>query len=333
MDSHFKALPIHRRVRRLMSYLLFEGRPLTTKGQFINPILKVFYSTCSAFSKSKLKRDPAFILGTGRSGTTILGVSLAAHESVGFLNEPKLPWYCSNSLDDVIGSYSDSDALYSMSESDFNQDSAQKITAIYKAYERISNCGLILDKYPEMIFRLAYVQQIFADGKFIFLFRNGKDIVSSISHWSERKGEKKAGETHDWWGRDDRKWTLLCNHVVAYDDDLKASIQNIKAYTDHKHRAAVEWIVTMKKGLQLKQQELSNFYPLRYEEYVTDEQVRSNLLDFLNLPTSDTYNDYCQKALREPVSHGEFFLPSEILDTFNRVQKELGYKDFANHEK
>ena len=67
---------------RLISYAFFEGRPVTTKGRWINPlvfsILKEKRSPQTIVNTNPLKK-PIFILGTGRSGTTILGIVLSMH--------------------------------------------------------------------------------------------------------------------------------------------------------------------------------------------------------------------------------------------------------------
>ena len=88
---------------RLVSYLLFEGRPLTTKGQWINPLVAAHFGLEKRLPQFRQVKQPVFILGTGRSGTTILGLILSLHRDVGFLNEPKALWHSVNPADDLIG--------------------------------------------------------------------------------------------------------------------------------------------------------------------------------------------------------------------------------------
>ena len=100
---------------RLVSYLLFEGRPLTTKGRWINPLVAAHFALEKRLPQLRQVKQPVFILGTGRSGTTILGLILSIHRDVGFLNEPKALWHSVNPADDLIGGYSEDPGKYRLS--------------------------------------------------------------------------------------------------------------------------------------------------------------------------------------------------------------------------
>lgn len=43
----------------------------------------------------------------------------------------------------------------------------------------------VVEKYPEAIYRVPFVQAIFPDAKFILLVLNGLDVVRSVGSWSE----------------------------------------------------------------------------------------------------------------------------------------------------
>ncbi|MBT8195198.1 MAG: sulfotransferase, partial [Bacteroidia bacterium] len=183
---------------RLVSYLFFEGRPLAAKGQFINPLLLFFYQFIQLFPQLKKITKPVFIIGMGRSGTTVLGKILSLHSELGFLNEPKALWYFSNNSDDIIGTYTDHIGKYCMNETDANKSVKNKIHKLYAFYLRSIFSKRVLDKYPEMIFRTEYIKQIFPDAKFVFIYRNGWDTASSSTHWSEKNTvQKHDDEVHD----------------------------------------------------------------------------------------------------------------------------------------
>ena len=146
IDSVYKTLSLKIKLKRIVSYLGFEGRPLTTKGRFINSPLKVFYSAISFFSSASPRCNVAYVLGTGRSGTTILGVSLSAHENVGFLNEPKLPWFWSNSRDDIIGSYSCKPGNYTLTKADADAEVVRATQAVNRAKIAVDEAKTAKDK-------------------------------------------------------------------------------------------------------------------------------------------------------------------------------------------
>lgn len=330
IDEAYKKLPKQRVIKRLVSYLMFEGRPLTTKGRFINPFLLAFYSLCTKLPSKRLEKTPVFILGTGRSGTTILGLSLSAHKDIGFLNEPKLPWYFANSNDDIIGSYTNLAGCYFLDAVDASEKVVERISSIYQTYQYFTASKVIVDKYPEMIFRTGYTESVFPNSKYIFLIRNGVDIVRSITYWSERKAVIDKQEVHDWWGKDDRKWKLLVQQVAtrdAYFNELVPFLLNCK---EHVTRAAVEWMLTMKQGLSLLERSELDVYPLRYEDYVDNQRTRNSLLNFIGLTGDYHYENYCAQSLKAPSkTNTTVKLPSVLIEPFNQLQEKLGYSDYA----
>jgi hypothetical protein len=326
LDKKFISLSLSKTYTRLLSYLFYEGRPLTTRGRWINPLVFFLYKLQTYLPCSNLDKQPVFILGTGRSGTTILGITLAIHREVGFLNEPKALWAFLYDGEDLIGSYNELTARYRLDESFVNQNMIQGAHRIYCNYLRFSLSSRVVDKYPELIFRTGLVSKIFPDARYLFLFRNGYDTCRSISDWSKRLGEEKSGELHDWWGRNDRKWNYLCEQIVASDEALAPAINKIQKYKNHTHRAAVEWIVTMKEGLRLANEKPEIVFGVRYEDYVSNEAIRQDVLQFCDLQPDSKYNEYCNSVLKPPEKKPVFSLPPEIDYEFIRVMRQLGYE-------
>lgn len=326
LDPAFKAISKRKTFTRLISYLFYEGRPLTTKGRWINPFVFLLYRFQRHLPFAKIVKDPVFILGTGRSGTTILGVTLGIHRDVGFLNEPKALWAYAYESEDLIGSYNDGQAFYSINPDEATIEVKKRLHRVFGHYLRFSASSRVVDKYPELIFRVPFVREVFPGAKFIFLFRNGFDTCTSIEHWSARLGVTKDGEIHDWWGKDDRKWKLLCDQIVAEDTVLGKHAGVIRAYSDHKLRAAVEWIVTMKKGLELTERYPEIVLPVRYEDYVGEERVRDQVIEFCGLDEDKNYSEYCKAVLTPVEPKAEISLPPEIQSEFSRVMSLLGYE-------
>ncbi|ATG59255.1 MULTISPECIES: sulfotransferase family protein [Pseudoalteromonas] len=324
VDSRFTKRTKLKTFTRYLSYLLYEGRPLTTKGRWINPLVFALYRLQELLPFAKKVEKPVFILGTGRSGTTILGVTLGIHKDVGFLNEPKALWSHLYNDEDLIGSYQNKVGRYFLTEQDANNTLKVNAHKIFGSYLRFTLSNRVVDKYPELIFRVPFVKEIFPDAKFLFLFRNGWDTCHSIKHWSERLGVADNGNTHDWWGVNNRKWIALCDQVLLQDPELKDNYGTIKNYTDHVAMAAVEWILTMKQGLSLSQN--SDVYAVKYEQFVTDSSFRDEILKFCYLSPDTNFNDYCSEVLKSPKKKSPIVLPIEISEEFNRIMKLLGYE-------
>ena len=172
-SDYIKTRPM-KALTRLVSYALFEGRPVTTKGRWINPLvfslLKMFAANNNRY---KSVEKPIFILGTGRSGTTILGIVLSMHREIGYLNEPKAIWHLIHPHEDIIGNYSRADAKYRLTAEDATYEMRQRASQMFGAYLTATRSKRLVDKYPELIFRIDFVRALFPDARFIFLARNG----------------------------------------------------------------------------------------------------------------------------------------------------------------
>ena len=327
IDNLYIKTSFSKTLARLISYGLFEGRPLTTKGQWINPLIFKLFAIAQKLPQLKPVEKPIFVIGTGRSGTTILGVVLSMHQQVGFLNEPKAIWHTIYPYEDLIGSYSQGKAEYRLSETDVSESTIRTAKRIFGSYLKTVGASRLVDKYPELVFRVPFVRQIFPDAKFIFLVRNGWDTCQSIDNWSKRLGTNVKEDTHDWWGVNNRKWNLLVDRVVATNPDLKDNIAAIKAYSDHTNMAAVEWILTMQEGLKLAQQYPDDLYLLKYEDLASQPQTTlEKLLDFCELPGDEKMITYANQTLSSRQSYQEFSLPPEIAPLFAKTMTELGYE-------
>jgi hypothetical protein len=327
VDKSFLNLARWRLLTRLTSYLFYEGRPLTTRGRWFNKIVFFLFRIQAVIPITKPVDRPIFVLGTGRSGTTILGVTLGIHSEVGFLNEPKAVWAHACPNEDLIGSYNFNAARYFLDESDCSNKTKVTLQRIYSHYLTVTRSHRVVDKYPELIFRIGFVREIFPDAKFIFLYRNGNDTVASIEHWSERLGLDDGEDRHDWWGVNDRKWYLLCDQVVVQDVDLKKHHSEIREFVNHRDRAAVEWILTMRQGLKIAEQYRDDVYLIKYEDYVSSSQSRSELLAFCGLEENAIYSTYCDAVLSPVRGVESIELPIQIAEVFKQTMQELGYAD------
>lgn len=311
---------------RLVSYGLFEGRPLTTRGRWINPLVFGLFALEKRLPVMRPVKEPVFILGTGRSGTTILGIVLSMHRDVGFLNEPKALWHSAYGAEDLIGSYSRGPARYRLDETDATPAVVQAMHRLFSAYLLGSGSRRVVDKYPELIFRVPFVRAIFPDAKFLFLARNGWDTCHSIEHWSERLGEQRNGEVHDWWGVDSRKWNLLTEQLVPADEELAPHMDVIRGFKRHTDRAAVEWILTMREGLRLRARHPDCVHTVLYEDLVNrPAEALAALRAFCNLGEDATFDEYARRVLRPAPRKAPCELHPCIRDAFDSTMRMLDY--------
>jgi hypothetical protein len=273
---------------------MFEGRPVTTRGRWWNPV--VFGNLRSAAGGAARRVDrPVFIVGMGRSGTTLLGRILAAHPSVGFLNEPKAIWHVIRDDEDIIGSYAQphTGRLY-LNEVDANEEVIRRGHALFSWYLLASHSSRLVDKYPELVFRHAFVRNIFADARFVVAVRSPWSTLKSVAEWSQTNASHNA----DWWGVRDQKWHILWQQgVLQRPDNADLLGLDLGEEADHYVRAAVEWVVTMREAISLASVDPVSRV-VRYDELVMrPREVVRDTLEFCELDPSSRTEDYAERIV------------------------------------
>jgi len=332
IDRRYLTVSPGKTLARLISYGLFEGRPLTTRGRWINPLVFANAGLIKRYAVETRPEKPLFIVGTGRSGTTILGVVLSLHPQLGFLNEPKALWHSAFDREDLTGSYTDEPALYRLTARHATPEVVRSMRRLYGAYMVGVQAERVLDKYPELIFRVPFVQAIFPDARFIVLVRDGADACRSVNAWSSRHGVSRAGETHDWWGRNDRKWRCMVDELVRPDPELGELTEVIRRFDRQTDRAAVEWLLSMREGMRLLDEQPEAAYCVRYEELArAPVETLRQLFDFCDLPLDALTVNYASATLRPgvaPVTPLE--LDPAIAPAFAATRRALGYPDIGD---
>ena len=300
---------------------------MTTKGRWINTFIFIHFAIEKFLPQIKRVKSPTFILGTGRSGTTILGIVLSMHRDVGFLNEPKALWHAIFPDEDLIGSYSRGKAKYRLGAHNCDGGVRRNAHRLFGAYLASIFSLRVVDKYPELIFRVPFVKEIFTDAKFIFLVRNGWDTCSSIDSWSNRLGQQMNGETHDWWGVNRRKWYLLVEQIVSEHEDLAPFSKDMLSWTNHTDMAAVEWIVTMREGMRLIEVYSKDVLRVDYESLCANsEQELKRIVKFLGFQREDNkVIKYAKQTLKSVTPAPSFELHQSIKKPFMETMEKLGY--------
>ena len=143
IDRHFARLGPGRVAARVFPYVFIEGRPVGTKGKrwtlvvlrhldMVERRSTTDLSTTALSDTVELSYTPVFIVGVGRSGTTLLGRLLAAHAGVTWLNEPKAVWQRVHPKEDVSGYYGrPGDRSFFIDPNDVEPNAASNLRKIY----------------------------------------------------------------------------------------------------------------------------------------------------------------------------------------------------------
>ncbi|MEP6681653.1 MAG: sulfotransferase, partial [Parafilimonas sp.] len=149
----------------------------------------------------KFNFNPVFIIGCGRSGTSILGNTLALHKSICYLHERRDLWSKAYPELDIWSGKYQQPLLYA-DEKNLDVNKTKKLRKIFFKEQVAGNCKVLLEKLPINSFRLKFLQVCFPEAKYIYLHRNGLEVAKSIS--------KKIPVS--WFGYKNLKWNLLLNY-------------------------------------------------------------------------------------------------------------------------
>ena len=310
-------------VPRLVGHFLFQGRFATTKYRVLNRLILPYLSMTTRLPYDRPVTKPILIIGTGRSGSTILGKVLSMHRAIGFLNEPKALWFTVDPEDDLHGHFGTAARKYRFSASDATAEHKQRLQRLYRAFLALGRSQRVLDKNPDMIFRVPFVLALMPDTRFLFLSRNGLDTIASINAWSNMNRREKD-QLEDWWGVDRRKWRLLVEHILPDEPLLRHLRHEISLASEETLRAAVEWIVAMQEGMRLLDQFPRNVLHVPYEALVHDPRLSlAAIAAFCDLPPDPVFLEYGERTFRAAPARTPPAVPDFIKPAFDRTNHEI----------
>jgi hypothetical protein len=314
-----------RALARLAAYFLFEGRPVTTRGRWINPLVRRWLEVAARVSSRREVAAPIIVVGQGRSGTTILGKILALHKEVGFLNEPKLLWSLVDPRFDVHGEYSGGVGSYRLPSASLASGARDRASGMYQAFCALSGSARVCDKYLDLLYRAGAVKALFPAARFVFIVRHGNDVSRSVERWNREHGMRSGTDRHDWWGVNGAKWNCLVRDLVP--DLLPAgAAEEARALEDDRGRATVEWMLAAIEGKRLVERFPESVRAFRYEDLVgAPRKVLTSLFSFCGLSADEAPLRYAEARLGPRPTSEPPDLPREVAELYVRLLAENRY--------
>ncbi len=266
----------------------------------------------------------AFVIGCGRSGTTVLGRILERHPRVSFLFEPWHLWAAVDPHSDMIGLYYAGDGLFFMGA---EHHSAKAQRRFNRLIIRARQAGkLVLEKSPHNVARIGFLESLTSGSRYVHVVRNGLDVSSSIGGLATVNSYRIAGRTqhNQWWGRDDCKWRTLAQQGAAGG----YFPQEIGLLRTHAQRGAYEWLVSLGEADRWRVSLGPRFYELTYSEITSDPvAVLRALCAFLGLDSPDRWLQLALEVIRPERHHGgpPLELPPAMCEQFNQYQARFGF--------
>lgn len=257
--------------------------------------------------------QPIIILGSARSGTTVLSKILSQHPDLAYIEEPNLIWRYRNAKlhSDYFPEHLATDKII------------KYINNRFVEYVNKSGKKRLLEKTPANTMRLAFVRKVLPNSKIIHLIRDGRDVTYSASRkwlFEEDKNKYLPGE----------KSSLRL---------LKKQIQKIKQvplcdfpYYQKEILSAVLYHFGAKKRIvwgprfpgirdYVKVHTVPEVCALQWKasiELVLKDRYKININDYFEL----TYEDLCSsplKKIKEILDFLNLSIPSEIDNMANLV--------------
>jgi LPS sulfotransferase NodH len=231
--------------------------------------------------------EPIFIIGCGRSGTTILGKLIEQHPSVVYLNEPRHIWTFEPKTDIWSSRAQLNGGKLCMDEKDFNARVAAKIQRGFSTELRLHGKQKLIEKLPVNSFRIRYIRSLFPTARFIHMVRNGVEVAYSISELFEKTGQ--------WFGQDGYKWQLLVDYALSRGEQDLVNLCSDDAVL----KGMLEWHLSVSSAIEeLEKLPATSNLEIRYEELVDSPTKICELLqEFIGLNQSNEMHHFASTQI------------------------------------
>jgi hypothetical protein len=228
----------------------------------------------------------AFILGCGRSGTTVLGTVLGHHPAITYYFEPQARWAMVDPRTDIWNRFCPWRQGGLVGETTASLRASRRFTRIFPGVT-----ARVLDKSPDGVFRLGFLLALDPDARFVHIVRDGAEAAQSIAKRAEESFPLLAGHTYNgWWGVDEGKWGFLCR------------VANTRGYLGKETAAAsteferglCEWLLALNEIGIYRDTLGDRLLEVKYSDLVSDPRtVLERVASFLEV---DLDKEWLEKA-------------------------------------
>ena len=262
-----------------------EGETRTKQQGLRARLLKPFTGVYVSMPVRGIER-PVFVLGCGRSGTTIFGTVLSQHPRVTYLNEPRRLWYsCYPQTDIWTSRAGERGGKMVLTEQDVDAARSEKLRRRFKFETLKTGRPVLIEKLPINNFRLRFIHAIFPDARFVHIVRNGVEVARSI--------EKMVPD--GWFGAGDYKWKQLTTYAATQPEtaSLPAECRN------DFERGLLEWRLSMGavRGF-LAELPREAYHELNYADFTAEPvEAMRRVLEFLELGASSEVDEFARSKV------------------------------------
>jgi hypothetical protein len=274
------------------------------------------------------ERPPAFVIGSGRSGTTALGAALGTSPSLRYFFEPVDRWYAISPETDYGGLFTAGAETCSLGADKVDDGLRMRFRRVFRS--ALVDGRQMVEKTPINAFRIAFLDAIDPRTKYVEIRRDGVDVVRSIIQLSRKNDYNLIGRgsANRWWGPDDCKWNSLSRDVRALEIEPEYLVPSAEFAT----RAAIEWIASLKVVERAAPMLGDRLYRVSYADLVSKpEETLEGIAAFLGAPPGDWIrragSSLGTVRRRQTLP---LVLPGAIARRLNNWNERLGYSGRAH---
>jgi len=250
---------------------------------------------------------PVFIIGCGKSGTTILGNTLSRHGKITYLNEPRRLWFSAYPETDIWTSRAPvRKGKLVLTDNDADERKSMKLKRLFRLETVRTKKPVLIEKLPINSFRLKLLHTIFPDSRFIHIYRNGLEVARSI---------QKASDSGSWFAKNPYKWRKLVEHALSK-DETAALPKLSSSYFD---MGLLEWRLSTEAAVEfLSGLTDEAFVELSYDELVQNPvETISRVVRFIGLGDAPDVKKYASERIKRKTS-------KLVPDSLSQKEKVIG---------
>ncbi|MGD0462309.1 MAG: glycosyltransferase [Tepidisphaeraceae bacterium] len=272
----------------------------------------------------------AYLIGCGRSGTTVCGEVLRHHPEVYYFYEPYHLWASIDPTIDVLNLYHIGSATLLLGADRCNERSRRRFNRLLLQPAERAGANLMVEKTPFNACRIGYLDALSPGCKFIHLIRDGVDVVRSIDRLSRDRSYGIVGkrDLNRWWGRGGSKWTALAmdGSGANYFPDEIPLLQSYES------KGAYEWLVSLGEIDRWRGRLGDRLLEITYDELTTNpQQTLRRICEFFGVAVNDKWLarslakiDTARRNYGIPL-----VLPPKMAEAFNRSQERFKFVNRA----
>jgi glycosyltransferase involved in cell wall biosynthesis len=272
----------------------------------------------------------AYLIGCGRSGTTVCGDALKSHRGIRYFFEPYHLWATVDPVSDVLNLFHVGAARLLMDGEHCTEDAKRRFRTLLLGPALRGGTGLMMEKTPHNACRIGYLDALSPECKFIHLVRDGADVARSIDRLSRDHTYGIVGrrDLNRWWGRGGCKWTALSSDGYSA-DYFRDEIPLLLSYES---KGAYEWLVSLAEIDRWRSRLGNRLLEINYEELTAQpEQTLRRICEFLSIEADQKWLKSAVKLFDGPRhNYGvPLVLPPKMAEAFNAAQERFGFPNRA----